>query len=172
MFSLCNTLFLANYTIYPWIGSGIFRLAVFCRLKKERAAADSHTFPLVSLQQGLLIPPFSAWAEHLCWSFFCLHSQRSERFYMAWMEVCTNTSGWSFIWEGGSSPSKTWSVVCVSSHRFWQPRGFLSAGALLVSFCRESQTQAVLSNPCVCLNILLSRWWVPEETITYFQQPG
>lgn len=80
VFSLRNTLFLVNYTTYPWIGSGIFRLAAFCNLKKESVAADSHTFPLVSLQQGLLVPLFSvSWAPLL--EFFCLHCQRLGGFY-------------------------------------------------------------------------------------------
>lgn len=169
VFSLCNTLFLVNYTIYPWIGSGIFRLAVFCNLKKRKCGSRFPHFFLISLQQGLLIPLFPASLSTFAGGLgFFVSTVSFEGFYMAWMGVCTNTSGWRFIWEGGSSPRKAWFVVCVSSHRFWQPRGFVSVGALLVSFCRESQTQAMLPTPCVCLR----KWWVQGGIITYFQQPG
>lgn len=162
VFSLRNTLFLVNYTTYPWIGSGIFRLAAFCNSKKESVAADPHTFPLVSLQQGLLIPLFSvSWAPLL--EFFWSPLSEAWRFsWHEWKFVQTPLAGVLFG-KGGSSPSKTWFVVCVSSHRFWQPGAFVSAAALaalLVSFCRESQ--AMLSNPCVCLN----KWWVQEEIIS------
>lgn len=115
-----------NYTIDPWIGSGIFRLADFCNLKKESVAADSHTFSL-SLSSRACWSPCFQWAEHLCWSFFVpTVSGWNVITWHEWKFVQTPAAGVLFG-KGGSSPSKTWFVVCVSSHRFWQPRGFVSA---------------------------------------------
>lgn len=157
VFSLRNTLFLVNYTTYPWIGSGIFRLAAFCNLKKESVAAGSHTFSL-SLSSRACWSPCFRWAEHLCWSFFFFLSPQPEVWRFLWHEwkfVQTPVAGVLFgrvealqaklgLWfvsvvTGSGSPEVSWVLQL-----FW--------------FRSAENPKPKLSNPCVSLNK-----WVQEE---------
>lgn len=140
VFSLCNTLFLVNYTIYPWIGSGIFRLAVFCNLKKESVAAGSHTFSSSLSSRACWSPCFQrAWAPLLeVWFFLSPQSALKVFIWHEWEFVQTPVAGGLFgrvealqgklgLWfvsavTGSGSPEVSWALELFWFHSAENPK--------------------------------------------------